>query len=179
MEAETLAAGAACAAAGLSLVSIGYQAYNARRSENQKWLRETLPDAILEYGRLAHEMQRLWFFCADDIRKLAIDERDRRSLELFADAMRCLDRLELVASPELIVAARNVTYAIDSGRMYQLSTINTPDYSLDVERDLYWAYAEASHQYVTLARRALGLSASPVPPGLERWRHESGPSKGD
>src|SRR4051812_35941887 len=67
VQAQTVAAVAACTAAGLSLVNVGYQAYHANRNETRKWRREKLPEAIRSFGSALHKMTRKIMFKSHEL----------------------------------------------------------------------------------------------------------------
>ncbi|MEU0150324.1 hypothetical protein [Micromonospora fulviviridis] len=172
MQAQTLAAAAACAAAALSLINVGYQAYLSNKNEARKWQRDKLPDIIRMFSGSNHKLNAMTFFQAEEW-KASKGKKEAALMAEYRKSMELLDALEVTASSKVAIAARKVSYSISNGIDYLRFHFDTPEYNLDWERELYWEYAEASYAFLCLSRKELGLGTLPPPPGLLRWRERS------
>lgn len=115
MQAETLAAIAASAAAVISLVNVAYQAYLEGRKENRKWLRDTLPEAVYRYSDAIFEMSREIVFKTEIWEALAPEERQRRGLEHFAQAMQWGDRPDVEGLQAVKTLVHELAHALLHG----------------------------------------------------------------
>ncbi|MFG3300350.1 hypothetical protein [Micromonospora chersina] len=169
MQAQTLAAVAACAAAALSLINVGYQAYLSNKNEARKWQRDKLPDIIRAFSGSNHKLNAMTFFQAEKWRT-SRGEKEVALMAEYGTSRELLDGLEVTASSKVATAAQKVTSSITAGIDYLRFYVDTPEYDLSRERELYWEYAEASYAFLCASRKELGLGPLPPPPGLLRWR---------
>jgi hypothetical protein len=86
VQAQTLAAVAACCAAGISLFNVGYQAYLASRNETRKWQREKLPELVRQFSASNHELNVIVFFKADEWKREG-KAREREAATHFKKSM--------------------------------------------------------------------------------------------
>jgi hypothetical protein len=169
MQAQTLAAIAACAAAALSLVNVGYQAYLSNRNEARKWQRDKLPDIVRSFSGSNHKLNVITFFQVEKWRTSKKSQESALKPE-YEYSMELLDALEITGSPDVVKAAREVSQSITLGIDYMRFKSDSPDYDKTKERELYWQYAAASHTFICASRKHLGLDPVPPPPGLLRWQ---------
>jgi hypothetical protein len=170
VDSQTVAAVAACAAAGLSLVNVGYQAYLANRNESAKWRRDKLPETIRSFGNALSRMTGKVAFkdqfgepAPANIHKLIEDDFARANVEL--------DTLEIIGSQRLVEAARAVLHAATDIIDYLgHHPHGAPNHSREQERIAYWDYVELNHAFLCAARREIGLDPLLPSPGLIAWR---------
>lgn len=167
MTSEQWTAVAAVAAVVISLVNVGLSAFLVRRQEGQKWVREQLPEMVRLFSDAAHRWEVKIF--ERDWTAIPSADRSDHGMEEAAEAFTLLGRLEVFAKPSTISAAREVLHAIEIIR-FQYMTSPTQGGDAEKPWNLYWAYAEARHAFLTESRREMGLPDPPLPPGLANRR---------
>ncbi|WP_392967455.1 hypothetical protein [Streptomyces sp. LN245] len=170
MTSEQWTAIAAVSAVVISLVNVGLSAFLVRRQEGQKWVREQLPDMVKLFTDAAHR----WEVKTFEVDWAAIPSVDRsdHGMEEAAETFALMGRLEVFAKPTTISAAREVLHAIEDIRFHCLTSLPEGG-NAEKPWNLYWAYAEARHAFLTESRREMGLSDPPLPPGLANRRRAS------
>ncbi|MFF4484544.1 hypothetical protein ACH4TQ_49325 [Streptomyces sp. NPDC021218] len=163
MSSSHLTAYAAVAAVVVSLVNVGLSAHLLRRQDSQRWIREHLPELIAGFDRTVHGFYRQVFAEAWDA--VPLERRSRHGMDQAREAMAYLDKLKVFARPSTIIAARNSFDAVDAIRMHYLAMFEEGDDQVEIPWDLYWAYVQAHHIFLTESRREMGLQA---PPALRR-----------
>lgn len=91
------------------------------------------------------------------------------------EAFTLLGRLEVFAGPDTISAARRVLHTIEDIRFHYLTCLDETG-NAEKPWNLYWAYAEARHAFLTEGRREMGLPDPPLPPGLANRRGTARPT---
>jgi hypothetical protein len=170
VNAQTLTAVAAISAAIISLINVALTAIFAQHQAGVRWLRELLPGLIGEFADAAFRLEYVIF--ETDWTKLAENQQEELGREEFRKAVALRDKLETFASPETIAAAEELMSSIEAIRFASFNRIQAGDFDIwhPTRRSGYWAYAEAHHKFMKVARKEMGLKAPPVPPGLANQR---------
>lgn len=183
MNAETVAASAAVAAAVVGVINIEATRRLTRSMESTKWTRQLLPGLVRELDQ-AHFDQYMAYFDADWF-TVTDEEASDIGMQEFRRASDARDRLEVFAAPATILAAREVSHELTAMRFYFLKQRKEgkPTRGLEPAHEdggkwhHYWRYAEANHAFLNAARSEMGLKPVPVPPGLEDMRRKTTGSK--
>lgn len=167
MSVETVSAVAAIGAVIASVANVALSTALLRRQDVQKWRRERLPQLIELFNEASFAYERTVF----ETNWSAVSHEPSEPLGFaeYKQAAAAQDQLEVYATPRTIEAAREVMQMV--GRIEMANRRLAREGSYDHEsRDwsAYWAYAEASHKFLTAGRKELGLEAPPMPPGLRR-----------
>ena len=170
MQADIIAATAACAAAALSLINVGVQARFARSGESQRWRRDTLPTTVQAFGAAVHKVSGLTYFRPEQWAALSTGERQEHGTDEYQEALRWLGVLEVVGSTPLVVAARRYLFAVRDSLRWIRGNAGTPEWSSDEDDRQYWNSIEMYVAYLSVARSDLGLDPLPPPRGLAGWR---------
>ncbi|MBB6035217.1 hypothetical protein [Phytomonospora endophytica] len=165
MDAQLLSAIAAACAAVISLVNVGISSRLVRRQDDTRWIRERLPQLVTAYAEAVFQFERKVF--ETDWTVLSAEEREKLGLDEGVKALGILAEFEVFASPETVDTAHAVFHAADLIRMTRREEPAAKRW------DLYWAWAEAKQDFLTAARREMGLKAPSVPSGLKAHRERS------
>ena len=176
MNAETVAAVAAVAAAVVSALNIAATRRLAQSMESTKWTRQLMPDLVQELKQARHDQYMAyfeadWSACSDE-------EASDLGMKEFRRGSEAQERLEVFASPATISAARQVSYELTAIRSYFLNHREAAQSADALSRPHedrgkwhhYWRYAESSHAFLNAARKEMGLRPVAVPPGLADMR---------
>jgi hypothetical protein len=170
MNSETLTAIAAIAAAVISLMNIFLTAFFARHQEGRKWVRELMPELIGQFADAAFQHERIIF--QTDWTELSEVEQSELGMEEFRKANALREKLETFANPATISAARNLLNSVDAIRFASFDALESGDFAIwhPRRRKCYWAFVEAQHKFMVVARKEMGLKSPPTPPGLVNYR---------
>jgi hypothetical protein len=172
MSATLLSAIAATAAAVISLINIGLTAFLARRHDSEKWVRDLLPDLVVNFNDAAFKFERKVF--ETDWTTLNHAEQQDLGFDEYLEAAKLVRTMEAFASPRTARAAQEVLYSIDSIKFISWDLIKSNKFEIwhPKRRAAYWDYAEKAYAFMLAARSEMRLKPLDVPPGLARWRED-------
>lgn len=167
MSVEVVSAVAAIGAVIASVANVALSTAVLKRHDVQKWRRERLPQLIELFNEASFAYERTVF--ETDWSAVSHDASEPLGFAEYKRAAAAQDQLEVYATPTTIEAAREVMQIIGRIEMANRRLARDGRYNHE-SRDwsTYWAYAEASHRFLTAGREELGLEAPPMPPGLRR-----------